>query len=90
MKVYVFMFKKFYVKNGVDYPMAIGNDDVKVFKKRNDAEIFSSEYFEEMKGFAGSNFLKQEVCEGYQVLFLKDGRRFVFEIIESELISNYL
>lgn len=90
MKVYIFMLKKFYVQNGVDLPCAINNDDMKVFKSFEDADMYRSDLFEEMKDQAGIHFKREEIHTkkewNFLALHFMNGSRFVFEIIEKELL----
>lgn len=94
MKVYVLMIKKFFVSRGCDYASPTGKDDILIFKSLKNAEIVRSERFEDAKGIAGDNFLKEEIHTkkdwNFITLHLKNGSRIVYEIFETDLISSLL
>ena len=88
MKVYIFMIKTFFVKDGIDTAMAVDNTFTKVFKSYSDAcehrqKVFDShKEIDELVGI----FLSDWFCEAYFEIKRKDGSRVVFEIIEKELL----
>ena len=89
MKVYVFIFKRFYVSNCVDYPQAIDNDLIKIFKTREDAEIYRSKVFEldkAMKADSIRHTYDFEYLDGdAKVIRFLDASRYCYEIIEKNL-----
>ena len=95
MKVYVFMLKKFYVENNVDLPMAINNDDVKVFKKKDSAIAYRNNCYNNCKDLAiesdsyrATTFIEKDNGIHVVVLHFRNRTRFCFEIIETDFIDS--
>lgn len=87
MKVYIFMIKAFFVKDGIDTAMAVDNIDTKVFKRYSDACVHRQKVFDsckeinELLGIFSSDWFGKD----FFGIKRKDGSRVVFEIIEKEL-----
>ena len=93
--VYVFILKKFYVENNVDLPMAINNDDIKVFKKKDDAISYRNnchnnckDLAKESNSYRATTFIEKENGIPVVVLHFKNRTRFCFEVIETEMVEN--
>lgn len=89
MKVYIFIFKRFFISGGIDYAQAIDNETIKVFKTREDAEIYRSEIFEYDKAVKSDSIRHtydyDEIDSDALVIRFLDGSRYVYQIIERDL-----
>ena len=88
MKVYILIRKRFLIDGGVDYAAAIDNDEISIYKTREDAEIVRSRKFEYEKAFFANAIYKEETGEDFLSLTYKNGSRTIFEIVEKEIITN--
>lgn len=82
MKVFILIPKTFFVECGVDFAAAIDNTKVKVFRTREEAEIFRSELFESWKAIFKERVVKEDTASDTISFQIIDGSRFVFEILE--------